>query len=70
MVDNYDSLSILPLEVKSGKDYTIHRALDRFVNNSDYKVKSAMVLSNDASVLQKEKTLYIPIYYVMFFQNI
>lgn len=66
MIDDYDSLSILPIEVKSGKDYTIHRALDRFVGNPDYKVKTAVVLSNEAAVTQQGPVLNLPIYYSMF----
>lgn len=66
MIDNYDALSILPLEVKSGKDYSIHRALDRFVSNPEYQIKSAIVFSNDATVEEKNNTLNLPIYYTMF----
>ena len=36
LIDDYDLLSCLPIEVKSGRDYTIHSALDKFVNNKDY----------------------------------
>lgn len=46
LVNDYDSLSIVPMEIKSGKDYTIHAALNRFVTNPDYKVKKAYVFSN------------------------
>ena len=66
MIDDYESLSILPLEVKSGKDYTIHRALDRFVNNPDYQVRSAVVLTNDPAVTVRGVTANIPVYYSMF----
>ncbi len=30
----------MPVEVKSGKDYTIHSALNTFVKNEDYHVKN------------------------------
>ena len=66
MIDDYNTLSILPLEVKSGKDYTIHHALDRFVSNPDYQIKSAIVFSNDASVTHNNSTINLPIYYTMF----
>lgn len=66
MIDDYDALSILPLEVKSGKDYNIHRALDRFVSNPEYQIKSSIVFSNDAAVVLKNNTLNLPIYYTMF----
>lgn len=66
LIDDYDTLSSVPVEVKSGKDYTIHRALDRFASNEDYQIKKALVLSNEREVLVKGKMVYLPIYYVMF----
>ena len=66
LIDDYDSLSVIPIEVKSGKDYTIHSALNNFVKNEDYKIKKAFVMSNERIVKQNEKIIYIPIYYVMF----
>ena len=66
LIDDYDSLSAVPIEVKSGKDYTVHSALDRFVSNADYSVKKAFVLSNSREVKADGKIIYLPIYYVMF----
>lgn len=39
LVDDYDALSAMPIEVKSGKDFKQHRALDKFVENEDYHIK-------------------------------
>lgn len=69
LIDDYDSLSAVPIEVKSGKDYTIHSALNSFVQNEDYRIKKAFVVSNNRMVTQKGKITYIPIYYIMFFEN-
>ena len=66
LVDNYDTLSALPIEVKSGKDFRRHRALDKFVQNEDYHIKEAILLSNSRDIQRKEKVIYMPIYYVMF----
>lgn len=66
LVDDYDSLSVLPIEVKSGKDYSTHRSLDRFIANSDYKIKHALVLSNEGASNMEHNTTYLPIYYIMF----
>ena len=66
LVDDYDSLSVLPIEVKSGKDYSTHRSLDRFITNPDYKITSAVVLSNEGSASIENNTAYLPIYYIMF----
>lgn len=67
LIDDYDSLSAVPIEVKSGKDYTVHSALNTFVSNEDYHIKKAFVVSNERTVTQKGKITYIPIYYIMFF---
>lgn len=65
LIDDYNNLSILPIEIKSGKDYTIHHALNTFAAG-DYNMKRAYVLSNDRNIVIKEKIIYLPIYYSMF----
>lgn len=69
LIDDHDSLCAVPIEVKSGKDYTVHSALNAFVGNEDYHVKKAFVLSNEREVTLSGKIAYLPIYYIMFFQN-
>ena len=69
LIDDYESLSVIPIEVKSGKDYTVHSALNAFTQNEDYHIKKAFVLSNERTILQKGKITYIPIYYIMFFDS-
>lgn len=66
LIDDYDSLSVVPIEVKSGKDYTVHSALNTFVKNEDYHIKKAFVLSNERTLTTKGKICYVPIYHVMF----
>ena len=66
LIDDYDSLSVVPVEVKSGKDYTVHSALNNFVSNESYNIKSAVVLSNEREITHKGKVAYLPIYFVMF----
>lgn len=67
LIDDYNSLSVVPLEIKSGKDYKVHSALNLFVNNDDYSVKQAFVLSNEREVQTENKITYMPIYNIMFF---
>ena len=67
LIDDYNSLSVVPIEVKSGKDYTVHSALSNFVKNEDYNIKKAYVLSNQREVKCKRGIIYLPIYYIMFF---
>lgn len=70
LIDDVDNLSNIPIEVKSGKDYTVHSALDKFLVNVEYNIKRAFVLSNEQRVYRdKQGITYIPIYYVMFFNN-
>lgn len=69
LIDDYDSLSVIPIEVKSGKDYTIHSALNKFLSNSDYHIHKAFVVSNEREVFTKGNITYIPVYDIMFFQN-
>lgn len=67
LVNDYDSLSILPIEVKSGKDYYIHSALNCFLQNKDYNISKAIVLSNERRIYTDENGItYLPIYFVMF----
>lgn len=66
LIDDYPSLSVLPIEVKSGKDCKIHSALTSFTKNGDYHVKNGIVLSNSGGVETGDKILFLPIYYAMF----
>lgn len=70
LIDDADNLSNIPIEVKSGKDYTIHSALDKFLSIDEYNIRQAYVLSNEQKVYTENGITYIPIYYVMFFENI
>ena len=52
---------VVPIEVKSGKAYKTHKALDNFMNISDYHIEKAYVLSV-ANVGQEGAVVYLPIY--------
>ena len=65
LVDDFNSLSVLPIEVKSGKDYKVHTAIDRFLSNADYNVKKGIVFCNSSGVSREGKIVYMPIYMVM-----
>lgn len=70
LIDDVDNLSNIPFEIKSGKDYTQHSALTKFLDNKDYNIKRAYVFSNEQRVYEDGRIIYIPIYYIMFFRNI
>lgn len=66
LIDDFDNLAVLPVEVKSGRDYTIHSALNHFLSNGSYPVKSAIVLSNEREIKTVNNITYLPIYFTMF----
>ena len=55
----------LPVEVKSGKDYTRHSALDNVLNVEEYGIPEAFVFSS-ANVSVDGKVVYYPVYMAMF----
>ena len=59
---------VLPIEVKSGKDYERHKALTNVVNSTTYKISKAYVLCND-NVKKVGKITYLPIYMLMFIKK-
>jgi len=67
LIDDYNNLSVVPLEIKSGKDYTIHSAIKKFLSNKNYNVKKGYVLSNERKIFEKDNIIYLPIYMIMFF---
>lgn len=66
LVDDFKTLSVLPIEVKSGKDYKVHSALSSFIATDEYNIKSAIVFCNDREVKTIDNIVYMPIYYCMF----
>lgn len=69
LVDDSNTMSVLPIEVKSGKDYIVHSALDNLMAVSDYHITSSIVFSNNREIVAKGNILYLPIYHVMFMEN-
>ncbi|MBO4444585.1 MAG: ATP-binding protein [Bacteroidaceae bacterium] len=69
LVDDHDNLTVLPLEIKSGKDYTEHSALTKFLETTEYGIDLAMVFSNEREIFKKKGVTYLPIYYCMFLNN-
>jgi predicted AAA+ superfamily ATPase len=67
LIDDANHLSVIPLEIKSGKDYYIHSALNKFLEIKEYNIHRAFVLSNEQQIFQKNGIVYMPIYNIMFF---
>lgn len=69
LIDDYERLQVLPLEIKSGKDYTGHSALSKFLEATEYGIGRAIVFSNEREIYKKKGVTYMPIYYCMFLQK-
>ncbi len=69
LIDDFDTLSVVPIEIKSGKDYKVHSALSHFISTPDYHIKRGYVLSNHREVETNNGITYLPIYYIMFFDR-
>jgi len=59
---------VLPIEVKSGKDYKIHSALDNVLNNENYGIQEAFIFNNENVDIIGKKN-YMPIYMTMFLEE-
>ena len=59
---------VLPIEVKSGKDYYVHSALDNVMGNEEYEIEHGFIFANcDISVQGKE--VYLPVYMSAFIND-
>ena len=60
--------NVLPIEVKSGKDYERHNALSNVMSSAEYALPEALVLCN-SNVSVDGKVVYMPIYMLMFLEK-
>ena len=61
--------NIIPIEVKSGKTYARHRALDQVLNCGQYGISEAIVFCNENVQVKDGRIFYCPIYMVGFLQR-
>ena len=59
---------VLPIEVKSGKHYKRHRALNHVMSERSYAIKEAVVF-DDSTLKVENRVFYAPIYMVMFLKK-
>ena len=52
---------ILPIEVKSGKDYKVHSAISNVTLNDEFQIRESIVFSN-YNISTEGKFLYLPVY--------
>ena len=67
LINDYDTLSVLPIEIKSGKNGYEYRAIPKLVNKEgNYKLNKGYIFTNQ-NICKKENGLYsFPIYMIMF----
>lgn len=53
--------NVLPIEVKSGKSYKVHAALDHLMEDENYSIGESIVFS-DANVKTDGRIVYLPVY--------
>jgi predicted AAA+ superfamily ATPase len=59
---------MLPIEVKSGKDYDRHNALSNVMMNEEYGIPLAYVFCQE-NVQVRDRVIYYPIYMIAFFEQ-
>jgi len=67
-VVEYDN-HVLPIEVKSGKDYARHNALSNVMANTEYDLPQAYVFCKE-NVQEKGRVVYLPIYMIAFLEQL
>ena len=63
-MDDYDNLSVKAIEIKSGKDYKRHNAIDKLMRINESC--EGLVLSNSGIIEKDDRITYLPIYALMF----
>ena len=67
LVNDYQSLEVLPIEVKSGNDINNFRAIPKLVDSQgNYKINKGCIFSNNKEIKQEGNLYYYPIYMIMF----
>lgn len=67
LTNDYDELSVLPIEIKSGNDQNNYRAIPKLIDeNGNYKMKKGYVFGNKNIVMLENKLITLPIYLIMF----
>ena len=60
--------NVVPIEIKSGKDYSRHQALSNLLSNKDYNIKESFVMAQ-CNVREESGITYLPVYMLCFFKR-
>lgn len=59
---------VLPIEIKSGKDYKRHNALCNVMKNEEYAIKEAFVFTTK-NIEILDRNIYLPVYMLMYLRE-
>lgn len=67
LINDYDNLTVLPIEIKSGKDQNNFRAIPKLVSkDGNYKMPFGYIFGNKNIVSINDDLVTLPIYLIMF----
>ncbi len=67
LINDYNNLSVLPIEIKSGNDQTNYRALPKLVKpENGYGIPFGYVFGNKNTIKKENNVITLPIYMIMF----
>ena len=67
LINNYENLNILPIEIKFGNDQNNYRAISKLVSSDgNYKLPVGYFFGNKNICEMKNNLLILPIYFIMF----
>ena len=67
LINDYDNLSVLPIEIKSGNDQNNFRAIPKLVSKDNgYNLSYGYIFGNKNIVEEKNNLITMPIYMIMF----
>lgn len=65
LINDYKSLNVLPIEIKSGNNQNNFRAIPKLLEKPYYS-KKGLIFSNKREIEEKNNLIYFPIYMIMF----
>lgn len=67
LINDYNRLNVLPIEIKSGNDQNNFRAIPKLVDKGgNYKISCGYIFGNKNIVMEKGDLVIFPIYLIMF----
>lgn len=68
LISNYESLSVLPLEIKSGKNFNNYRAIPKLIKEP-YNLKEGYIFTNSNIINNNNNLITLPIYMLIFLKS-